>query len=96
MQKLDSELEPLRCGQSEKFASLQPMEVQQADHDISLLCDQVNSQLRPIILQKLLYDFFKLYPSWLHPVAQTRIKLISSHLVWIKMKRDIRQWIRKC
>ena len=96
MQKLDPEIELLRGGQSEKAASLQPIEVRLADHDVSLLCDQAYSRLRPIIPQGLRYDVFKLYHSWSHPGAQTGIKLISSRFVWNGMKRDIRQWTREC
>ena len=53
MQKLDPEIELLRGGQSEKAASLQPIEVRLADHDVSLLCDQAYSRVHPIIPQGL-------------------------------------------
>ena len=96
MQKLDPEIELLRGGQSERAASLQPLKVRLAHHDVSLLCDQAYSQLRPIIPQKLRYDVFKLYHSWSHPGARTGIKLISSPFVWNGMKRDIRQWTWEC
>ena len=96
MQKLDPEIKLLRAGQSEKAASLQPIEVCLADHDVSLLCDQAYSQLRPIIPQKLRYDVFKLCHSWSHPGAQTGMKLISSRFVWNGIKRDIRQWTWEC
>ena len=96
MQKLDPEIELLRGGQLKKAASLQPIEVRLADHDVSLLCDQAYSRLRPIIPQGLRYDVFKLYHSWSHPGAQTGIELISSRFVWNGMKRDIRQWTREC
>ena len=86
----------MRGGQSEKAASLQPIEVRLVDHDVSLLCDQAYSRLRPIIPPGLRYGVFKLFHFWSHPGTQTGIKLISSRFVWNGMKRDIRQWIREC
>ena len=96
MQKLDPEIELLRGGQSEKAASLQPIEVRLVDHDVSLLCDQAYSRLHPIIPPGLRYGVFKLFHFWSHPGIQTGIKLISSRFVRNGMKRDIRQWIREC
>ena len=96
MRKLDPEIELLRGGQSEKAASLQPIEVRLADHDVSLFYDQAYLQLCPIIPQGLRYDVFKLYHFWSHPGAQTGIELISSCFVWNGMKRDIRLWAREC
>ena len=77
-QRVDNETQQLRLQNS---TSLRLVEVSLADHGISLLCDDSQKRLRPIIPQSLRFAFFQQFHSLSHPGIKTVVKLIGDRFV---------------
>ena len=77
-QRVDNETQQLRLQNS---TSLRLVEVPLADHGISLLCDDSQSRLRPIIPQSLPFAVFQQFHSLSHPGIKTGVKLIGDRFV---------------
>ena len=92
-QRVDNETQQLRLRNS---TSLRLVEVPLADHDISLLCDDSQSRLRPIIPQSLRFAVFQQFHSLSHPGIKTGVKLIGDRFVWTGMRKDIANFIKTC
>ena len=92
-QRDDNETQQLRLQNS---TSLCLVEVPLADHGISLLCDDSQSRLRPIIPQSLRFAVFQQFHSLSHPGIKTGVKLIGERFVWTGMRKDIANFTKTC
>ena len=92
-QRDDNETQQLRLQNS---TSLRLVEVPLADHGISLLCDDSQSRLRPIIPQSLRFAVFQQFHSLSHPGIKTGVKLISERFAWTGMRKDIANFTKTC
>ena len=92
-QRVDNETQQLRPQNS---TSLRLVEVRLADHGISLLCDDSQSRLRPIIPQSLRFAVFQQFHSLSHLGIKTGVKLIGDRFVWTGMRKDIANFTKTC
>ena len=67
-----------------------------SNHGISLLCDDLQSRLPPIIPQSLRFATFQQFHSLSHPGNKTGVKLIGDRFVWTSMRKDIVNFTKTC
>ena len=92
-QRVDNETQQLRLQNS---TSLCLLEVPLADHGTSLLCDDSQSRLQPIIPQSLRFAVFQQFHSLSHPGIETGVKLIGDRFEWTGMRKDIANFTKTC
>ena len=71
-------------------------EVPVCETGVTLLCDDSQGRLRPVIPKSMRYTVFSHFHSGSHPGIKAGIKLISRLIVWYNMRRDITCWTREC
>ena len=71
-------------------------EVLLSDTGLTILCDNSQGRLRPVIPKSMRFAVFRHFHSTSHPGVRAGIKLISRLVVWYDMRRDITRWTREC
>ena len=92
-QQSDLELQDLEHNES---TNLCLKEVPICETGLTLLCDDSQGRLRPVIPKSMRYTVFSHFHSGSHPGIKAGIKLISRLVVWYNMRRDITCWTREC
>ena len=92
-QKGNVELQKIKFDES---TSLHIKEVPLGDTDTTILCDDSQGRLRPVIPNSMRFKVFSHFHSGSHPGIKAGIKLISRMAVWYDMRRDITRWTREC
>ena len=92
-QQSDLELQDLEHNEN---TNLCLKEVPISETGLTLLCDDSQGRLRPVIPKSMRYTVFSHFHSGSHPGIKAGIKLISRLVVWYNMRRDITCWTREC
>ena len=92
-QRNDQEVQNLK---SNNGTGLRLEEVLLSDTGLTILCDNSQGRLRPVIPKSMRFAVFRHFHSTSHPGVRAGIKLISRLVVWYDMRRDITRWTREC
>lgn len=91
-QEKDSELKDLLNGSTSLKLTLNAI----PGTNIKLVCDQTTNIPRPYVPQELRRRVFDSLHSLSHPGANATSKLVSQRYVWPSIRKDCREWAKRC
>ena len=92
-QRDDSDIQRLKNNDK---TNLHLVEVLLGNTDLTILCDDSQGRLRPVVPKSMHFRVFQHFHSISHPGIKAGVKLIGRIFVWYDMRRDITRWTREC
>ncbi|CAH2097753.1 unnamed protein product [Euphydryas editha] len=91
-QAVDEELAQLLSGES----SLRIKKLSLPNSNVAIYCDVSTPSPRPFVTKPLRKQLFDSLHNLSHPGANATARLVAERFVWPGMRKDCREWSRKC